>query len=130
VCFAFYEWNLGGKIIFISGCIALFSMLLPWISFFGFTASGFSGAYFLLLGLFVYPLSMLLQNRFIDMQIGYISSGLAALIAIIIIARIRQASHGLNVVGSGAYIFLLSAVAMGVGIYLYYNHTDGYRQYH
>ncbi len=127
--FAFDKWNLGSKVIFISACVALFSMLLPWVSIFGFAASGFSGAYFLLLGLFVYPIFMLLQNRLINMQIGYICSGVAVLVTIIIIARIRQVFFGLNAVGLGAYLFLLSAVALGVGVYLYYNYTDGYRQY-
>lgn len=127
--FAFNEWNLGGKVIFISACTAVFSMILPWINVFGLKYSGFSGVYFLLIGFFVYPVLMLLQNQFINMQIGYVCAGLAALISIISIARINQAAFGLNVVGSGAYLFLLSAIAMGVGIYLYYNHTDGYRHY-
>jgi hypothetical protein len=31
VKFAFNEWNLGGKVIFISACLAVLAMFMPWV---------------------------------------------------------------------------------------------------
>ena len=58
------EWNIGGKLIFVSSIVALFSFLLPWIDIGLASRNGFSVFGFVLIICYVYPVLFLLQTCF------------------------------------------------------------------
>ena len=55
-------WSLGGKIIFVSGCVSTISMFMTWVDIGLASRSGFSQGTFLLLALYVYPMMILFKN--------------------------------------------------------------------
>ena len=67
------NWNLGGKIIFIAACIAIFSMFMNWVDI-GISARiGISQLAFIFLIFWIYPVRKLLNNKPIN---KFMSGGL------------------------------------------------------
>jgi len=72
--FDWKNWNLGGKVIFVAGCVAIISMLMKWVDIGIASQSGLSQGAFLFLGLWVYPLLMLFKNKSINRLWGLVCS--------------------------------------------------------
>ena len=115
------EWNLGGKIIFVSACISTISMFMTWVDVGLASQSGLSQGAFLMLGLYVYPMMMLFKNNNINKLYGRICSGGAVLFVIIYISSktISMFGKSVNVSSTGAYIFLLASIAFIIGVEKY-----------
>ncbi len=120
------EWNLGGKLIFFSSIAAFISQFLPWYDVGIATQSGFAGGWFLLLVFFLYPFIQVLRMNKIKKVWGMVSAGIAVIASIIIIfeATVEIMGETGSVAGSGLYLFLLSAIALMVGVYKYKVETD------
>ena len=63
------KWNIGGKIIFVAGCMATVSMFMNWVDIGITTRIGISQGTFLFLAFWIYPIYMLLKNRNIKLKI-------------------------------------------------------------
>ena len=115
------NWNAGGKVIFVAACIATGSMILPWVDIGIASANGIAQGTILLLGLWVYPVLMVMQNK--PMSKG---GGLACAIGSVVLTlgyiSNKQGSVGrisFDAAGAGAYIFLLASIAFIVGVAKY-----------
>lgn len=123
--FDWSNWNSGGKTIFVSACIGLGSMFMKWADIGLVSRSGLEQGAVLYLGFYVYPLLMLLQSKPIVRLWGLgCSIGAVALTVIYIDSQsIEFFGVTTNVAGMGAYLFILTSVALAVGI-LKYNPID------
>tara|TARA_B100001287_G_C22588338_1_gene484415 strand:- start:270 stop:677 length:408 start_codon:yes stop_codon:yes gene_type:complete len=115
------EWNIGGKLIFVSSIIAVLSFLLPWIDIGIASRSGFSVLGFVLIIFFIYPVLCLLKNNEISRIYGFISSGLAVLSGISWIINNQNEFMGesINTSGSGLYLFAISSIILIIGVWKY-----------
>jgi hypothetical protein len=114
------KWNVGGKIIFVASCVAVVSMFMNWVDL-GITARiGISQAAFLLLGFWIYPVYMLLNNRSIKLRWGLPSATLsiAGVIAYIASKSMTIAGQSGNFSAIGAWMFLIASVALIIGVAL------------
>ncbi len=105
--FNFNQWNIGGKLIFISTVVAILSLLLPWIGGDAETEIGFMQGTSIFLALYIYPFFILAQDKSMSKIIGGISAGL-------------------GVIGPGAFLYYLSRdmmiripEVMDIGIVIY-----------
>ena len=114
-------WTVGNKTIFISTCIATFSMFISWVDVGFVSQNGFSQGTFLLLGLYVYPLMQLFKNENINKVWGRICSigSLVCVILYISSKTIEVFGSTVNAASTGAYLFLFSAIALIIGIEKY-----------
>ena len=114
-------WTIGNKTIFISTCIATFSMFISWVDVGFVSQNGFSQGTFLLLGLYVYPLMQLFKNESINKVWGRICSIGSLVCAILYISSktIEVFGSTVNAASTGAYLFLFSAIALIIGIEKY-----------
>ena len=115
------KWNVGGKIIFIAGSMAVISMFMNWVDF-GITARiGISQGAFLILVFWIYPIYMLLNNRIIELRWGLPSAILSILAVIIYIASKSKSLAGYsdNFSAIGAWLFLIASIALTIGVAKY-----------
>jgi hypothetical protein len=119
--FDWKNWGIGGKTIFIAACVATVSMLIPWVDVGFASANGLSQCTFFFLGLFIYPVLMLLKNRSINLIGGIVCGGSGILLALGYIAskEIDFFGHSVNAAAGGPYAFLLCCVALIVGVVKY-----------
>jgi len=119
--FDFKNWDLGGKIIFISSCAAVLSFLLPWVDIGIATRNGFSQGTFLLFILFLYPLIYLMQSKDIVKLWGIVLGALGIIITILYYASksIEIGEQRGNASGSGVFLFLIASVGLIVGVVMY-----------
>ena len=112
------NWNLGEKVIFVSTCAALVSMLMPWVDVGIASANGVSQGAVLFLIVFIYPVWMLLSKRSIRLWGGVACGSLGILSAIAYIAskQVNLFGHSINAAAAGPYVFLLSCAALIFGI--------------
>ena len=115
------NWNLGGKIIFIAGCVATVSMLMKWVDVGIASQTGLSQGAFLFLGLWVYPLLMLFKNKSIIKLWGLGCSIASVIITIVYISSksVELFDQTINAAANGAWLFLFASIALGVGILKY-----------
>jgi hypothetical protein len=115
------NWNHGGKIIFVAACVATASLLMNWVDIGIASQSGMTQGAFLFLGLWVYPVLMLLKNTAIDQSGGLACSITSVLGTMGYISSKQVDVFGeiINVAGDGAYLFLLASIALVVGITKY-----------
>ena len=108
--FDWNNWDLGGKVIFISTCVAAASMLISWVDIGIASANGISQGAVLFLALFVYPTWMLFTKRSIHLWGGVACGALGILFAFAYIASKETEVFGrsVNAASGGPYIFLLS----------------------
>ena len=114
-------WNIGGKIIFVAACGATTSMLMKWVDFGIASQSGLSQLAFLFLALWIYPVTMLFQNKTIHRIWGLVCSlcSVVFTLAYITSKSIEMFGETVNAAGAGAYIFLFASIALVVGVVKY-----------
>ena len=114
-------WGLGNQIIFVAGCVSVFSMLLSWVDVGIASQNGFSQGAFLLLGFYVYPLMQLFKNKDINKLWGRVCSIGTLICSLVYISSntITMFDQSVNVSSTGAYIFLLASIAFIVGVEKY-----------
>lgn len=115
-------WNLGGKSIFVAFCAAVASMLLNWVDIGIATRNGFSQGTFLFLLLWIYPVRALFRALPISRLWGLLSAGVSALFTLIYIGSKTGEIFGkkINVASTGAWVFLLASIGLGIAILLYH----------
>jgi hypothetical protein len=115
------NWNIGGKIVFISTCVSTVSMFMKWVDIGIVSQTGLSQMAFLFLILYVYPVLMLLKNKPIKKLWGITCSIVAVGLAIWYISSksIDLFGETANAAASGAWLFLLSSIALIVGVVKY-----------
>jgi len=114
-------WDVGGKMIFASSALALFSFFLPWIDI-GFTSrNGFSQGSFLLGAFYIYPLYKLLVGSQISKGIGT-SCALASLILTVLYILSKTVEifdETVNASSAGVDVFIVATIILAVGIWIY-----------
>jgi len=119
--FDWKNWSIGGKIIFVSICVSAVSMFMKWVDIGIASQSGLSQGTFLFLGLYIYPFIMLFKNNPIKRSWGLICSSTAVALALWYISSksVEMFGQTINAAASGAWLFLLSSIALIVGIIKY-----------
>jgi len=119
--FDWANWNIGGRIIFVSACVAALSMLMPWFDMGIGTRPGIFMWTILLLGLHLYPAFVVLKNTVLDKTIGLACSIAAVLATLYFIKSMSTEVFGSSVsfAGIGAKIFLLASIALIAGVVKY-----------
>lgn len=119
--FNFSRWNLGGKLIFIAGCSAIFSLFLKWVDLGIISASGFQQDGYLFLVLFLYPLYALMAEKPLNKVIGLISAGLALILGIYFAfsKTIEIFGATVNGTGTGLYLFIIASLILTAGVVKY-----------
>lgn len=115
------NWNIGARIIFVAACAAALSMLMDWVSIGFASQSGLSQGSFLLLGLWAYPVLMLLKGLPIRRSWGMALAGASVVLTLIYISSksIEVFGKSINAAAGGAWLFLLVSIALAVGIAKY-----------
>lgn len=117
----FKEWSVGGKIMFVSSCLALFSMILPWKDVGIASRSGLTQVTILLLGIFIYPLIMLFKKKKIHTA-GGIPIVCIGLLFTILFYRSNYVHFGReNITGIGFFVFIIAAITFIVGVFKHEN---------
>lgn len=119
--FDWNNWNVGGKTIFVAACVAVLSMFLKWVDLRIVSANGFSQGTFLFLGVFVYPVLMLLQQRPINRNIGVgcAVGGIVLALGYYLSSFEEIMGRTVVVAGSGPWVFLFASIALLVGVLKY-----------
>lgn len=119
--FAWAEWKLGGRVIFVSACVALVSMLMKWVDVGIASANGFSQGTFLLLGFFVYPMWMLLKQKPVNLYggIGSAAGGMLFTAGYMSEKTVSFGERTAFLFGAGAVFFFLACGALAFGVYKY-----------
>ena len=115
------NWNNGGKIIFVAACVATASLLMNWVDIGIASQSGMTQGAFLFLGLWVYPVLMLLKNTAIH-KIGGLACSITSILGTVGYISSKQLElfgETVNAAGGGAYLFLFASIALVVGITKY-----------
>jgi hypothetical protein len=123
----FSQWNLGGKLIFIAGCLAIVSLFMSWVDLGIVSASGFQQDGYLFLIFYIYPIYKLLKEKPMKKVLGLISSILAVIIGIIFMLSKSVDVFGttVNGAGTGLYVFIIASIMLTVGIVKYdTNHVE------
>jgi len=122
MAFNWKDWNLGGKIIFCSACVAIVSLLMKWVDLGVFSQNGFAQQGYFLLVCWIYPLFVLLKDKKMNVFGGMISSVIAIVVMIVYISSkgINEEIFGevidVNVAAAGAWLFLFASVALLIGV--------------
>jgi hypothetical protein len=115
------NWNVGGKLIFLSTCAAIASMFGKWADI-GFTSrSGFSENMYLLLIFYIYPIIVLFENRKIKIVWGLLCSiaSLALNLAYLNYNQIVFLNKRIITSAGGAWLFFIASAALTVGVVVY-----------
>ena len=119
--FDWANWDIGGRIIFIAACVAIVSMFMKWVDVGIVSRSGLGQVTMFLLGLYVYPVLMLFENKPISRVWGLVCSILAVVFTLVYInsQSVEFLGASINIVGPGAWIFFLASIALIVGVLKY-----------
>ncbi len=117
----FKEWNLGGKLIFISTVIAILSLFMNWVDAGIVRVSGFQQQGYLFLILYIYPVYKLLKDAELSKVLGLLCSILAVIsgIAYLSSKSIDLFGTTVNAGGTGIYIFIIASVILTIGVVKY-----------
>lgn len=116
--FNFSRWDLGGKLIFISTCLAFVSFFFKWVEFAFLSENGFAqGAVFFIL-VFIYPLLMVLQEKPLNKVAGYICGVVGVLLGVFYIFSKSANFFGesINAASTGPYVFIISSLILTYGV--------------
>ena len=113
------NWTSGEKIISISFVVAIISMFLNWSYGGFFPQNGFTQLTVFFLLFWAYPLFMILTGKQISRNIGLgCSTGSLILTLFYIFSRNTEIFGSfINLAGIGAWVFMFSSLALGVGVY-------------
>ncbi len=123
--FAWKEWSIGGKVIFVASCASVVSMFMAWVDTGIRSQSGLAQGGFLFLGLYVYPVVRLFQNMPMSREWGLTCSIGSVVCAVGYVGWVRSQRSELlgtvvfSLVGGGAWLFLLASIALIVGVAMY-----------
>lgn len=117
----FGSWNIGGKAIFVSACLAVVSLFFNWVEIGFFSENGFSQQAYLFLLCFLYPTTQVLQNRTVNKIGGFVCAvaGVVCGIAYINWKSVELFGTSINTAGSGPYVFIVASVLLAFGVYKY-----------
>jgi hypothetical protein len=112
------EWDQGGKIIFASSCLAIVSMIMPWVDIGIASSNGFSQGGFLLLGFYIYPNLKLLNDQKLNKKTGMILGIISVVLSLAwTVSNTRDfMGNTINVSGLGLELFVASSIALTIGI--------------
>jgi len=116
------KWNDGGKLIFVNACLAILSMFMNWSDIGIASRTGMQNGAVLCLGLWIYPVVMLLRNKPINLGLGLLCATLSfAFVAIYLIDMTSREVLGetVDVSAIGAWVFLAASFFLGVGVIRY-----------
>lgn len=115
------NWSIGGRIIFVTSCVSVLSMFMPWMDIGIASQTGLSQGTVLLLGLYVYPVLMLLKKGPLNRLAGLACAVVAVVCSLVYIKSQTISFFGTstNVAASGAYLFLIASGAFIVGVFKY-----------
>ncbi|WP_256762064.1 hypothetical protein [Cohnella sp. WQ 127256] len=115
----FKQWDIGGKTIFLSTCLAILSLFFKWVSFAFFSENGFGQGGIIFLILFIYPVIKLLQDKPLNKMVGYICAGLGVICGIWYISSKTTDFLGttINAASTGPYVFIAACVLLAFGIF-------------
>lgn len=116
------NWNDGGKLIFVNACLAILSMFMNWSDIGIASRTGISNGAVLYLGLWVYPVLMLLRDKPINLGWGLLCAVLSfafASIQIIDMTSKELFGETIDVSAIGAWVFLVASFFLGVGVIRY-----------
>jgi hypothetical protein len=119
--FDWRNWNFGGKVIFVSACLAAASMLMKWVDAGIISQTGLSQQSYIFLAFWVYPVLKLFKNKAISRILGVVFSILSVIITSVYISSKSGEMFGVPVsaAGSGAYLFLIASIMLTVGVIKY-----------
>jgi hypothetical protein len=119
--FDWKNWDIGGRVIFVSACVSVASMLMTWVDVGIVSQTGLSQQAFFYLGFFVYPVLTLFKKTHMNKAWGLVCGAGGIISAIVYIASktVDVLGETINVAASGAYVFLFASVALTVGIAKY-----------
>ena len=115
------NWDAGGKIIFVSSCVAALSLLLPWVDIGLVSRNGISQGAAFLVFFYAYPLINLLRSQSINKWLGTSLGVLSVLITISYISSktLKLFGDAANVSGIGSHLFLIASITLIIGIAKY-----------
>ncbi len=118
--FNYRDWNLGGKLIFYSTLLAIFSMILPWIEGDGDTLGYQQGAT-VFLALYIYPFIVLTMDKHFKTPLGYVNGILAVIIPSYFLYYMAEemAANLLEAAGIGILLFIITGILLFIGIHTY-----------
>lgn len=121
--FNFSNWDLGGKIIFISTCLAFLSFFFKWVDIGFVSQTGFGQDTFWFILLFIYPVVKVLQEKPVNKVAGYICAAVGVLFGIMYISWKSVDLFGttINAASTGVYVFIVACVLLAFGTYKYKN---------
>ena len=119
--FDWNNWNIGGKVIFVAGCVAIVSMLMKWVDIGIASQSGLSQGAFLFLGFWLYPVIMIFKNKSIHRVWGLVCSIASVICSLGYISSKSLDLFGetVNATASGAYLFLFASIALIIRVIKY-----------
>ena len=120
--FDWQNWNTGGKIIFSAACAAVLSMFMTWAEVGIFSQNGLAQEAWIFLGLWIYPVLMLLKEKSINRGWGLTCSIVSTVLVIGYIENhtdVPILDISVDTYGSGAVVFLLASIALIVGVVKY-----------
>ena len=119
--FDWENWNIGGRIIFVSACVACFSMFMNWWDIGIASQTGLSQGAVVYLALYIYPVYSLFKKQTINRFWGLA----CAIGAVAVTLEYINSKSGeilgkkFNAAGAGATLFLLASIALIVGVIKY-----------
>jgi hypothetical protein len=115
------QWDLGGKIIFVSTCLALLSFLLPWVDIGFTTRNGITQGCVVMSVLYIYPTLRLLNGGPIHKPFAISCAVLAIALTLIYMdsKTLEIFGQSVNASSFGAQLFLMCSIALIVGVAQY-----------
>ena len=108
------SWGFGGKSIFVCFCVAVISMLVPWVDIGLASSNGISQGAVLFLILWIYPMYKLFKNKpaskILNVLLALTSCGLTVIY--IASKQVDWFGKSVNVASTGAILYLLASVCL------------------
>ena len=117
---AFKNLGLGEKIVMSSSAVAVASLMLNWVELGIMTQSGFGQQGYFFLVFFIYPLYAVIKELELNRVVGLVCGALAVVASIWYISSktVELFGRSVNAAGTGAYVFMLAAIALTVGVFI------------
>ena len=115
------NWNDGGKAIFVAGCVAIVSMLMPWVDVGLAQQTGLQQGAYIFLSFWIYPILMLLKNGPINLIGGITCSIVSTICALGYLQSksIQILGKSINAAAIGAYLFFFASMVLIAGVVKY-----------